>query len=101
MTQVTVQDTMECPACKQTDNLVFVAAVRFVPCPYCGLTAEAGMDIRNIYCTSGAAALRAQAIAQRIELDRTERDLEACKAILLLIRKHMDSFQPVARTPGG
>jgi hypothetical protein len=101
VTQVIVRDEMECPACKKIDSLVFMAAVRLDPCPHCGLTGEAAMDIRNIQCTSGASALRAQSVAQRILLDQTERDLEACRAILLLVRKHLDSFTPVERTTGG
>jgi hypothetical protein len=88
-------DVMQCPSCKESDPQIFSAAVTLSPCPHCGLSGEAGMDIRAMEVSSGGPGLKAQAIVQRIQLDQAERDLEQCKAILLLVRKHLDSFQPV------
>ena len=83
-----------CPNCSAT-------ASRPGDCPFCGLTAEAAEDILMIGLEVNGPALRAKAIAQRIQLDQAERNLERCQAILILARKHLDSFQPVGQPSGG
>ena len=83
-----------CPNCS-------AASSRPGDCSFCGLTAEAAEDILMIALERNGPALRAKAIAQRIQLDQAERELEQCKAILILARKHLDSFQPVAGLSGG
>lgn len=59
------------------------------------------MDIRSIMVSPGGAALKVQAISQRIQLDICERNLKTFQLVLLSIRDHLDGLGPVLPHSGG
>ncbi len=73
---------MTCPACNAHTSSVFAAFEEGRPCPNCGLSAEAALEIDGVRQRRADEQLKAQAETAIKERDAAQRELRLVKARL-------------------
>lgn len=86
-------ERMECFGCGSETSSVLWAWEHAEPCPYCGLSAEAGLEILAIKASRANAELRDRAADLVKELDEWKRKARAAEGALAKIRTTVDSHR--------
>jgi hypothetical protein len=75
-------DKMECPACNSWSSSIAMAVVNGRPCPVCGVSAEAIIEIYAVRETRATEALKGRVEFLVIENDRLVRESEDLRDIV-------------------
>jgi hypothetical protein len=67
-----VSDKMECPGCGAVSSSVLIRVTNGDPCPFCGLSAHAVLEINGVHRRQADEQLKEQLAEALVELDRAK-----------------------------
>lgn len=77
-----MSNKQECPGCESYSSSVLAAFERGEPCPYCGLSAAAALEIEAVKTSRADGALRERLAVVLRERDEMKRELDRSRSQL-------------------
>jgi hypothetical protein len=91
-----VSDKMECPGCGAVSSSVLIRVTNGDPCPFCGLSAHAVLEIGGVRRRQADEQLKEQLAEALVELDRVKSEAEKLRRQVAAARQALGCEYPHA-----